>query len=331
MLWLVAVPLLLSAVYVFVQRRRQKYALRYASLSMIKEAVGSGPGIRRHIPPVLFLVALAVMAVALARPQAVIRLPSQEGTVVLVMDVSISMLAEDVTPNRLEAAKAAAIEFIQAQPSNVRIGLVAFGGTAYIAQPPTQDREVLNKAVSTLTPQRGTAIGRGLLTGLAAVYGTAESRLQPSELDGIGAPVLPPIVEPLNPGSNASTVIVLLSDGQSNSGPPPLEVIDQAAMRGVRVFTVGLGSPEGTVIRFQGRANRVMLDEQTLKEMARDTGAQYFHATTGTDLSAVYRDLGTRLVFKTEKTELTAMFTAAAAVVLLAAGGLSLAWFHRLP
>ena len=346
MLWtLLLVPALLAG-YLWMQRRRRRYALRYASLSMVKEAVGRGPGYKRHIPPALFLTGFALLAVAAARPTAELRLPSQQATVVLAMDVSRSMLAEDVPPNRLEAAKAAALAFVDNQPDHVRLAIVAFASGAQVVLPPTDDKEAVRQAIRQLTAQNGTAIGRGILTSLAAIFANPNAVPTPRPFDqgGFGDPrsgqqqqqpapqeiVLPP-AEPLAIGAYASAVVVLLSDGQSNSGPRPLDIIDQAAVRGVRVYTVGLGSPDGAVVRFQGRAARVVLDEPTLKAAAQATGAQYFRATNETDLREIYQDLGRKLVFKTERTEITSGFSGAAAVLLLAAGGLSLLWFNRLP
>ena len=329
LLWLLLLVPVLVAAYVWMQRRRKKYALRYASLSLVKEAMGRGPGWRRHVPPVLFLVGLAVMLLALARPTATLRLPSRQGTIILTLDVSRSMQAEDVTPNRLEAAKAAALTLVKDQPGNVRIGVVAFSDGAVIVQAPTSDKQAVTAAITQLEPQRGTAIGSGILMSLNALFGGAVA--QPTVRPG-GRPLgAPPTPVPVPAGTDTSAVIVLLTDGQSTVGPPPLTVVDQAANRGVRVYTVGLGSTEGTVLRFGGRAARVMLDEETLKRIAQATGGQYFNATNEADLRNIYRDLSTRLVFKTERTEITAALTGAAAVVMLVGGVLSLLWFSRLP
>ncbi|MBF8299305.1 MAG: von Willebrand factor type [Dehalococcoidia bacterium] len=182
------------------------------------------------------------MILAIGRPTAEVRLPSQEGTIILAMDVSVSMLADDVKPNRLEAAKKAALAFVDAQPANVRIGVVAFGNSAGVAQSPTQDKKAVTRAIEGLVPQRGTAIGRGTLASLAAIYGqSAAPQGTPSPSEPFGSPALPPITETVPVGSYASALIVLLTDGQNNSGPPPMDVIDEASRRGVRVYTVGLG------------------------------------------------------------------------------------------
>jgi Ca-activated chloride channel homolog len=329
MLWfLLLVPLLLAA-YIWSQRRRQRYALRYASLSLVKEALGKGPGIRRHIPPALFLIALAVMIVGLARPAAVVILPHQEGTVVLVIDVSGSMQADDLQPTRMEAAKAAARSFVEKQPQGVRIGVVSFTDNAFIVQAPTIDREPVLAAINRLQPQRGTAVGRGLLSALDAIF---EQNLSGALDVGPNTRVTPaPTPAPLPKGQYAPAIVVLLTDGESNTGPDPVEIAKQAALRGVRVFTVGVGSAEGTILRIQGRSVRTRLDEASLKKIADLTDGQYYNASSEGDLKTIYDNLGSQTVLRTEKTEITYMFTGAAIIVSLMAGMLSLLWFSRLP
>jgi Ca-activated chloride channel family protein len=333
LLWgLLLVPVLI-AVYVWAQRRRQQYALRYASLSLVREALGRGPGIRRHIPPVLFLLALTTMIVAMARPVATVILPSQQGTVILSIDISGSMRAEDLQPNRMEAAKNAAIAFVDKQPRNVRIGVVAFSGAATVVQAATTDREAVIGAISRLAPQRATAIGSGILTSLEAVFEeeTATQGQAPSARGAL-VPIQPtPTREAVPRGSYAPAVVVLMSDGQSNAGPRPIEVAKQAADRGVRIYTVGMGNPDGAVLRVEGRSVRVRLDEETLKAVAEETDGEYFRADSETDLVKIYENLSTQIVFRTEQTELTAGFTGAAGLILLLSGLLSLLWFNRLP
>lgn len=331
MLWLLALVPVVIIAYILVQLRRQKYALRYSSLSLVKEALGRGPGIRRHVPPALFILGLAAAIFALARPAATVNLPSQQATVILTLDVSGSMQAEDLKPNRMEAAKSAARMFVEKQPKHVRIGVVSFSDNAAIVQAPTIDREAVVAAINRLTPQRGTAIGRGILMSLDAIFEEPNPKPTPSRRDPLSLPEPTPAPTPVPPGSYAPAIVVLLSDGQSNVGPRPLDVVEQAANRGVRVYTVGVGNPEGTVLRIQGRSIRVRLDEETLKRIADKTNGSYFKAESETDLGDVYQGLSTRLVFKPERTELTAGFTGLAAVFLLSAGVLSLLWFNRLP
>lgn len=331
MLWLLLLVPVVIIAYILAQRRRQKYALRYASLSLIKEAVGRGPGLRRHIPPILFIASLTILTVALARPVATVLMPSQQATVILTLDVSGSMRAEDLKPNRLEAARAAARTFVEKQPRNVRIGVVAFSDFAAVVQAPTKDRTALLEAINRLTPQRGTAIGRGILTSLNTIVEEPGTSPAPSSSGSLVLPRSTPSPPPIARGTSSQAVIVLLSDGQSNVGPHPLDIINQASNRGVRVYTVGVGSPLGTILRAGGRAIRVVLDEETLMRIAEETDAQYFKADSEANLLTIYENLSTSLVLNSEQTEITAGFAGLAAVLLLIAGTLSLLWFNRLP
>ena len=328
----------LAVLYVLAQRRRNRYALRYANLSLVREAIGKGPGWRRHVPPALFILALGFMAIAVARPQAIVAVPSQEGTVILAIDVSGSMLAEDMKPNRMEAAKAAARAFVEKQSESVKIGVVSFSGDASIVQSPTTDKTLVIAAINRLRPQRATAIGRAILVSLDAINESmgSEEDLPSSILQqgqpGASATPRPRATAPAYlEGQHSSGSIVLMSDGQNNQFPPPLDVIDQAVSRGVRVYTIGLGSAAGAIVRLQGRAVRTALDETTLKKIAEVTDAQYFNANTEADLRTVYENLTTQLVIRNEKTELTAYATLAAAILAVFAGAFSLLWFNRLP
>jgi len=325
MLWsLLTVPALVAG-YILAQRRRKRYALRFASLSLLREALGRGPGWRRHLPPALFVLGLAVMLFALARPTAVVIRPSQEGTVILTMDVSGSMRAEDMKPNRLEAAKTAARTFVERQPSGVRIGVVSFSDNAFLVQAPTADKEEVMAALNRLTWQRGTAIGSALLTSVDAIFEGADIEGGDSITSTLPTPT------PVPKGVYEPAIVVLLTDGESNRGPRPLDVVDQVAARGVRVYTVGVGTPEGTVLRARGRSMRVRLDETTLKRIAEATDGAYFNAATESDLQTIYQNLSTHMVFREQQTEITADFTGLAIVLLLGAGTLSLLWFSRLP
>lgn len=326
MFWLLLLIPLLILAYVWAQRRRSQYALRYASLSLVKEAIGKGPGIRRHIPPAIFLIALTAMIIGLARPQAVVVLPKREGTIILTIDVSGSMQADDLKPTRMEAAKDAARTFVQKQPQGVRIGVVSFTDNAFVVQAPTTDRDTVIAAINRLQPQRGTAIGRGLLASLDAIFETAGGDIP---LNQRGTPA--PTPTPLPKGEYAPAIIVLLTDGESNVGPEPVDVAKDVAKRGVRVYTIGIGTPEGTILRIQGRAVRTRLDEASLKRVAELTDGDYYNATNEKDLVAIYDKLGAATVLRTEKTEITVFFTAAAVGLSLLAGVLSLLWFNRLP
>ncbi len=334
-LWLIALVPALAALYVWQQRRRRKYALRYASLSLVREALGRGPGRRRHVPPVLYLLGLGTMLFAFARPQAVVSLPSQEGIVILAIDVSGSMQAEDMKPNRLEAAKSAAKTFVEKQNPNVRIGVVSFSTDAAIVQAPTSDKDAAIAAISRLRPQRATAIGRAILTSLDAIFEGSDEELPSAILRAADPALATPAPKKTPPpklkGQYYAASIILLTDGQNNQFPPPLAVVDEAVNRGVRVYTVGIGSVEGTLLRIQGRVIRTRLDEGTLKQIAELTNAQYFNASNESDLRQIYENLTTQLVIRTEKTEITALFTGIAALLVLLGGALSLLWFNRLP
>jgi Ca-activated chloride channel family protein len=338
-LLLLAVVAGLAVLYVLAQRRRNRYALRYANLSLVREAIGKGPGWRRHLPPALFILSLAFMTIAVARPQAVVAVPSQEGTVILTIDVSGSMLAEDMRPNRMEAAKAAARAFVEKQSESVKIGVVSFSTDASIVQSPTTDKTLVIAAINRLRPQRATAIGRAILVSLDAInesMGSEEdlpsSILQQQGQPGTAATPRPSATAPSYlQGQHSSASIVLMSDGQNNQFPPPLDVVDQAVSRGVRVYTIGLGSAAGAIVRLQGRAVRTALDETTLRRIAEVTEAEYFNANTEADLRTVYENLTTQLVIRNEKTELTAYATLAAAILAVFAGAFSLLWFNRLP
>ena len=333
MLWgLLAVPLLV-ALYFWMLRRRKKTALRYASLSLVKEAIGAGLAWRRHLPPALLLIAITALLLAMARPAAVVTLPSAEKTIVLAIDVSGSMAATDVLPDRMTAAKEAAKAFIAELPRSVRIAVVQFAGTAAVVQAPTLSRDDVVAAIDRFQLQRGTAIGSGLVLSLATLFPDAGIDL--SQITGQRAmPRAPgdtpkPEFVPVAPGSYSSAAIILLTDGQRTTGPDPIDAAKMAADRGVRVYTVGIGTKEGEIIGFEGWSMRVRLDEETLKSIATLTRADYFYAGTAQDLKQVYQGLSTRMIVEKKETEISALFAAFAALLVMAAAGLSLWWFGR--
>lgn len=330
---LLLIPLLVAA-YVWMQRRRRRYAVRYASLSLVRDAVGKGPGIRRHIPAAAYLLAMTAMVVALARPQAPVTVPRNTGTVVLSIDVSGSMQATDVKPSRMDGTKAAARRFVEQQPRGVKIGVVSFSDFGAVVQPPTRDKELVLKAIDRLRPQRGTNIGGGLQVALDAIYeGSDTPRPTPTVPAVPGASnVRPPGAQaPVDRGKAPPASIVLVSDGESNVGPPPLEVAQEAAQAGVKVYTVGIGTKEGTVLRIQGRSIPTRLDEQTLKGVAELTGGRYLSAQNEAELTKVYDELARERQLEKQKTEITFGVTAAALVLSVIGGILSLLWFNRLP
>ena len=341
-LWLLLLLPLLVLVYAWLLRRKKKIALRYASLSIVREAMGKGQSFRRHIPPLLFLMSLAAMLVASARPSAVVSLPSQRETIILAMDVSGSMRATDVLPNRLVASQNAAKAFLADLPRSVRVGIVAFAGTAAVVQPPTLSREDLVTAIDKFQLQRGTAIGNGIVVSLSELfpdagidlasmqYGRERTRGtsidQASKDDKAGKKDFVPVA----PGSYTSAAIILLTDGQRTTGVDSLEAAKAAADRGVRVYTVGVGTVDGETIGFEGWSMRVKLDEETLKGIARATQAEYFYAGTAADLKKVYETLSSRLAVEKKETEIAGLVALLAAALAILSAGLSLAWFNRI-
>jgi Ca-activated chloride channel family protein len=339
LLWLLVLLPLLVLLYVWLLRRKKKAAVRYANLGMIREAMSAGANFRRHVPPVLFLVALALLIVAMARPSATVVLPSQKQTIVLALDASGSMRAKDVLPSRLEAAQAAAKQFVADLPAKAQVGVVVFAGTAQLVQPPTNDREAINAAIDRMQLQRATATGSALIVSLATLFPDAGFDVS-TAVFGREAPRNAPIgdakkdpkkdFKPVPPGSYNSAVIILLTDGQRTTGPDPIEIAKLAADRGVRVYTVGFGTTTGEVIGFEGWSFRVRLDEETLKTIATMTQGEYFHAGSAADLKKVYETLNSRLSLEKKETEITALFSAVAAFFTLLAGLLSVLWFNRI-
>ncbi|MES2509476.1 MAG: VWA domain-containing protein [Pseudomonadota bacterium] len=340
-LWLLLVLPLLVLLYIWLLRRKKKLALRYASLSIVREAMGKGQTFRRHIPPILFLLSLAAMLVASSRPFAVVTLPSQRETIILAMDVSGSMRATDVQPNRLVAAQNAAKAFLKDLPRNVRVGVVAFAGTASVVQPSTLSREDLSAAIDKFQLQRGTAIGNGIVVSLAEIFPNAgisldamqngRDRQRGVSLDQAGKDKdAKPAFVPVAPGSYTSAAIILLTDGQRTTGVDSLEAAKVAADRGIRVYTVGVGTVDGETIGFEGWSMRVKLDEETLKGIARTTQAEYFYAGTAADLKKVYETLSSRLAVEKKETEISGLMALVAAALALLSAGLSLAWFNRI-
>jgi Ca-activated chloride channel homolog len=330
-LWLLILLPVLIVLYLWVQRRRSRYALRYSSLSLVKEALGQGPKLRRHIPPLFFLFGTGFMILALARPMGVVSMPKELATVILAIDTSGSMRANDLQPTRLEAAKAAARSFIGLQDASTRIGIVAFSGNALLVQVPTLDRQLTITAVNRLTNQQSTAIGSAIYTSLDAIFQDPNAKPTPTPRDALVAPLIT-TPTPVPPGFHVPGTIVLLTDGQNRTGPSPIDAARVAADRGVRVFTIGVGTAEGATLQGGGGYGfRAALDEKTLKQIAQITEGKYFHASDESALLEIYKNLSKELTFQTEREESTVVFTAAAVVFFLISGLFSLLWFSRLP
>jgi Ca-activated chloride channel family protein len=342
-LYLLALIPLLVLVYIFILRRRRPYAVRFSSLSLVREAVGKQSQVRRHLPFVLFLLAMSSLVVAMGRPISTVTLPAANATIILSIDVSRSMCSTDISPNRLEAAKSAALDFIEAQEANVQIGVVAFAGYAVVIQEPTTDRNLLENAVQNLTTARRTAIGSGLLTSLEALSEIDDSI--PSPFSGVEP-------EPMPEGEYAPYMVVLLTDGVNTTGPEPLFAAEYAKTRGIRVYTIGFGTDQNESPMncggFQGGPNdfgqfffgggggggggnfRRGIDEETLKQVAAMTGGAYFAASSTGELEDVFRNLPVQLMTVTEITEISVIFAALGAVFVLLAIILSMIW-HPIP
>jgi Ca-activated chloride channel family protein len=335
LLWSLTLLPVLVLLYLWLLHKRRRSTVRLASLGVAKAALGKGPGWRRHVPPLLLLLAIGTLLVATGRPMAVLTLPLAQRTIILAIDVSGSMRAADVQPNRLVAAQEAAKAFVTDLPREVRVGVVSFAGTAAVVQVPTNSREDIIAAIDRFQLQRGTATGSGIILSLATLFpdagieiqqATGQRNMPPSPLDEKKDQ---PQFTPVPPGSYTSAAIIMLTDGQRTTGPDPLEASKMAADRGVRVYTVGIGTVAGETIGFEGWSMRVRLDEATLKQVALLTQAEYFYAGTADDLKKVYQSLSSKLVVEKKETEITAFFAAAGALLALLGAGLSVWWFGR--
>lgn len=320
--------------YGLLERRRQhtrakfitQAAAKYGGFSLNQGISGYEPGIRRHIPPALFLLSLTILLIALARPQAVVSLPRMQGTVILAFDVSGSMAADDLEPSRMESAKAAARDFIQRQPSSVQIGVVAFSGNGFTVQAPTNDQDAVLASIDRLKPERSTSLAQGIMASLVTIY-----RLD--EQTSLSNPDLPPTPTPtpVPEGTFTPAVIILLTDGENTAPPDPFAAAQSAADRGVRIYTVGIGSPAGQDIQIDGFTIHTQLDEGTLQQIARLTSGAYYHAGSPEDLRKIYSELDPQWVIQPETMEITSLLAGAGMLTLLIGGVFSLLWFNRLP
>jgi Ca-activated chloride channel homolog len=321
-------------VYVLLQRRRSRYVVRFTNVALLANLAPRRPAWRRHVPTAFYLAAIAVLGVALARPSMVVPVPRDEATVVLAMDTSRSMLATDVSPDRLTAAKAAASQFVDQLPAGFRVGLVAFSTDARLVLAPTADRAQVHAALDALRADGGTALGDAIALSLQAVdMATATARTSGNGTDtpstGNGATSQDASGAPL-----AATV--LLSDGKNSTGQlDPLDAARQAATKGVPVYTIALGTANGTVDvqDDQGMTQTIPVppDTATLDQVASTTGGRSFTAPTSEDLAAIYNSLGTKVGFTNEEREVTQWFAAGALLLVLAGAGLAALWFNRIP
>jgi Ca-activated chloride channel homolog len=340
MLWLLLLLPALVALYLWLLARKRKTTVRLASVAVARLALGTGPGWRRHVPPLLMLAAVAAGLLAVARPTAIVMLPMAERTIMLAMDVSGSMRAEDVKPNRLVASQEAAKAFVGKLPREVKVGVVSFAGTAAVVQAPTTSRDDVIAAIERFQLQRGTATGSGIILSLATLFPDHGIEIQhiTGQRNFPGGPAAPgqdirktdkPAFTPVPPGSYSSAAVIMLTDGQRTTGPDPLEAAKMAAERGIRVYTVGIGTTQGETIGFEGWSMRVRLDEETLKNISLLTHGEYFYAGTAEDLKKVYESLSSRMVVERKETEISALFAALGVLLSVLAAGLSVWWFGR--
>ncbi len=324
---LLALPLLV-ALYVALQRRRQK---RMASFSRMGLAQQARPlrGARRHIPAIFFFIGMGLLLFALARPEAVLSLPRQQGTVVLAFDVSGSMAAKDIEPTRMEAAKAAAKAFVEKQPATVQIGVVSFSESGFSAQVPTNDKDAILMAINRLSPTRGTSLANGILAGLTTIQDALEG--EQTNYYSNQEPGPTPEPTPMPAGVFAPAAMVLLTDGENTVSPDPMIAVQAAMDRGVRIYTIGVGSPEGETLNVEGFSVHTQLDEPALQAIAQYTSGEYFNARSGDDLQKIYEALGSQFLVMPEETEITFLFAGLGLLSLLIGAALSLWWFGRVP
>lgn len=308
LLLLVVVGAVAVAYVVVHWRGRQRYAVRFTNLALLSSVAPRRPGWRRHVPAALLVAAMAGMVFSLARPSRPELVPRERATIILAIDVSISMDATDVAPSRLRSAQSAATSFAELLPEPINLGLVAFAGTARVLVPPTKDRDMVTDAIARLELAESTAIGDAVLASLDAVSSVPEA------IDGEAVPAQ----------------ILLLSDGETQIGTPNELAVEAARQADVPVTTIAFGTPDGT-ISYQGQTIPVAVDEDALAALAEATGGSSFEAATTEELASVYQDIGSSIGFETEQREIGTWFTAAAFILVLLAAGTSLVWFSRLP
>jgi Ca-activated chloride channel homolog len=330
LLWtLLLVPVALAA-YLLAQRRRSRYTVRFTNLDLLANVVSAKPGWRRHLPPALYLLALAALLVSLARPQALTLVPKEQATVILVMDVSGSMNATDVAPTRLVSSQRAAVAFIEELPEKFRVGIVSFASTAQTLTRPTTDRVAVYEAIDSLHAEGATAMGDGIERALDV------KRPPTPPSSGSAARPSPSPPAPHGGADEAPLVVLLLSDGANTQGrTQPMQAAADAKALGVPVFTIALGTDRGMVDvpDETGNLRRIPVppDTLTLQRIAETTGARFFAAPSNSDLKEVYRELGSKIGFVKEQQEITVVFAATGLLFLVAGATMSLVWFSRFP
>ena len=343
---LLLVPLAVAA-YVYVQRRRSRYAVRFTNVDLLSNLVPRAPAWRRHVPAALYLVAISALVIALARPSMVLAVPREQATIILTMDVSRSMRATDVDPTRLAAAQKAASDFVNQLPASFKVGMVVFSTESRIVVTPTINRTAIHDAINSLVADGGTALGDAIVSSLKAAGLTVSSgpnvppapSASPSAPPASGSPSPSASGGPsASPGPSQPPLVatVLLSDGANSTGAlQPLDAARQAAALGVPIYTIALGTADGVVDvpNQQGQLRQLSVppDPQTLAAIAEMTGGRSFTAPTSADLAQIYQSLGSRVGFTNEEREVTQLFAAAGIVLVLAGAGLAAHWFNRFP
>jgi len=336
---------LIVAIYIWILRRRSRYAVRFSSLSLVQEAVLHRSWLRRHLPFILFMIAVISLVIALGRPVTSVNVLSGQTTIILTMDVSKSMCMRDILPDRLDVAKAAALSFIQNPVIGTQVGVVAFAGFSELAQPPTTDLNLLENTIENLNTATNTAIGSGILRSLDAIAEVDESIAKSEEVDESTTYSLEHPVQPGSPeGGYVPHVIVLLTDGASNSGPHPLVAAQQAAERGVRIYTIGFGTTKNAVMDCGtsladntyispglesysgGESFGTGPDEATLKQIAAMTGGKFYSATSAAELQMVFENLHNFIALANQTIEISVFFAAVGALMAMAALILSFLW-----
>lgn len=318
---------LIALLYRQLLRRRSGAAARLGPLAQMQDPAGRALGRRVHVPFFFFFCALALLLVALARPEMTVRLPRVAGTVVLAFDVSNSMMADDLEPTRLEAAKEAARLFVENQPSTIQIGVVAFGNGGFVVQPPSDVRLDVLDAIERLAPQGNTSLGQGIFTALNAIAG------EPLELDEGAFDPESGVVDlsQLAIDEFSSAVILLLTDGENRRAPDPLDIAQIAAEAGVRIYPIGIGSEDGAVIEVDGFNLMTRLDESMLKDIANLTNGVYYRANDETSLLDIYQNVDLQFRIAPQMMEVTSLFAGLSTLLTLMGAGLSMYWFGRMP
>jgi Ca-activated chloride channel homolog len=329
-LWLLVAVVAVALAYVFTQGRRRRYAVRFANLPLLATVAPRRPGWRRHLPAVLLLVALGSQVVALARPVRAERIPRERATIVLAIDVSNSMAATDVDPNRLAAAQSAATAFLADIPESLNVSLVSFSGVSQVVVPPTTDRQLVRAGIASLSLGPRTAIGEAVFTSLQAIdlltQGTPAALNNPNRF-GQGTDRT---TDTTTPEEDTPAVIVLMSDGETTTGRPESEAAVEAKERGVPVWTIAYGTDEGFV-EFEGEIVPVPVNREALAALAADTDGKAFEAASGQELQAVYAEIGSAIGYETKDRDISSWFTGVALGLALAAAAASVLWFSRIP